>query len=752
MAKTISRTSRWVNRNYEKEYAVIGVVPGGGGSSGVGGYTKSESHALFVDIDGDTMTGDLTVPNLSASGNIIVSGTVDGRDVAADGGWLDTLYTTIGLSALTAGEVNQLENIGIVTISNVQWGYLGALDQPLTQASAVTFATVNTGHGDNELYAMNQDVETTDSVTFSALAITNAATIGTDIGSPVYSSGFAGSGWQVDDSEDRLTIDNLTIRKQLRVYELLVEQVRANRGSLVISPGNAKIASVVGTTATVDTGDDDRFPISLVTGDILRCQRFSGNLTTLTSKYYLALVDIVTGNDFTFTIMDGTDTIEAGDEVVVFGNGSNAARQGLIYITSSDDNAPYIDILDGVNSDVLTDKTKVRLGKLTGITDADVGGALSGYGLYSDNVYLKGTIVASLGEIGSWTIEDKRISSVGNDRRIVLSTERIISTTGYSRGLTVHNDAAAAPIGTTKMVTLGQIRVKDSLNFAADEELGFEIVKRTGTSTYKHLVRFGDTEALIGGWIIDSDAIYTGTKDASGFSTTGITLSSAGSIHTPFFYVDATEAQFRTKASGARFVIEDDTIQMHNATTKLFEVLASTDGGKLGSLSSGSYIYTRGAHSGGDHVESYYSPAGIKSYKGATAGTTPSDIMYWDEEKVTIGSDFYGINVQVQANTFLNGGVRIKVTTTAVSGTYTALDSDYFILMTNTSTSKATTLPTAPSAGTTYIVSMDTHVGYVSSSSTIYWDGGSGVAMDVGAGETVMFVYASGWRALTKFS
>ena len=46
---------------------------------------------------------------------------------------------------LTAGEVDQLQNIDTITISNTQWGYLGALDQNLTTTSDVTFnnLTVN---------------------------------------------------------------------------------------------------------------------------------------------------------------------------------------------------------------------------------------------------------------------------------------------------------------------------------------------------------------------------------------------------------------------------------------------------------------------------------------------------------------------------------------------------------------------------------------------------------------------------------
>jgi len=63
----------------------------------------------------------------------------DGSVSNAEFQYLDD-YATIGLKDLTAVEVNQLENIGDVTVSYTQWGYLGALDQGLTQASSPSFA------------------------------------------------------------------------------------------------------------------------------------------------------------------------------------------------------------------------------------------------------------------------------------------------------------------------------------------------------------------------------------------------------------------------------------------------------------------------------------------------------------------------------------------------------------------------------------------------------------------------------------
>lgn len=127
-------------------------------------------------------TSSPTFAGLTINGNIAVTGTVDGVDVAAlktdVDGFHDDLKnltateieelarigaTTISiaqwgylgacsagggqlLAALTAAESTQLEAIGGATISAAQWGYLGAmgdwLDQAVKQASSPVFATV----------------------------------------------------------------------------------------------------------------------------------------------------------------------------------------------------------------------------------------------------------------------------------------------------------------------------------------------------------------------------------------------------------------------------------------------------------------------------------------------------------------------------------------------------------------------------------------------------------------------------------
>ena len=92
-------------------------------------------------IDGTLIGIGIETPTeaLDISGNIKLTGLVDSRDIAGDGAKLDDLYDTIGLKALTAAEVDQIENIGAITISSTQWGYLGSFDQNLRTTDSVNF-------------------------------------------------------------------------------------------------------------------------------------------------------------------------------------------------------------------------------------------------------------------------------------------------------------------------------------------------------------------------------------------------------------------------------------------------------------------------------------------------------------------------------------------------------------------------------------------------------------------------------------
>lgn len=110
------------------------------------------SRVLIVDGLGGPITGTspfggamgdlLAANNLSDLDSFVTSrnnlGVAIGSDVQAYSANLDILVS----NPLTGSEFNQLQNIDSVTITNTQWGYLGALDQALGTTDDVAFETM----------------------------------------------------------------------------------------------------------------------------------------------------------------------------------------------------------------------------------------------------------------------------------------------------------------------------------------------------------------------------------------------------------------------------------------------------------------------------------------------------------------------------------------------------------------------------------------------------------------------------------
>ena len=217
-----------------------------------------------------------------------------------------------------------------------------------------------------------------------------------DLNSPTFTSGFAGSGWKMDLNTDyTLTVDNLVVRKALTVYELQINKINSINGGILISVANGTCYSAVweaGGYILYFDEDNGNKQIQFIVGDAIKAQIWTGR-GVASFKGVVATVTHSNTYGEAHIHVTSTDTAWNNMELVQCGHDSNAARQNMIYITASDTYNPYIDVLAGVmDNAVFTDKTKVRLGNLTGITDAELG-ALSGYGLWSDNVYLTGKLV-----------------------------------------------------------------------------------------------------------------------------------------------------------------------------------------------------------------------------------------------------------------------------------------------------------------------------------------------------------------------
>ena len=210
--------------------------------------------------------------------------------------------------------------------------------------------------------------------------------------------GFGGEGWQlwIDEQElANLTIDKLTVRQVMTVFELLVEKVRSVGGQIVVSAANGKIKTVEEVDGYYKiTFEQENF---FLAHDLMRCQTFTGgNL-----KSYWVEVAAVDGNSVLVETGEFDTSLPAeSDEVVLMGNTENALRQNLILISATEDGQPRIDVMDGVKAKSFTDCLRARLGNLDGIKDdwfpAD--NQPHGNGLYSDNAYLRGTFLLVTGE------------------------------------------------------------------------------------------------------------------------------------------------------------------------------------------------------------------------------------------------------------------------------------------------------------------------------------------------------------------
>lgn len=231
------------------------------------------------------------------------------------------------------------------------------------------------------------------------------------ISSSVFSDGFVGQGWQIWKDEQgvsHLTIDTLTVRQLMSIYELIIQKERSVNGGLIVSPANGKIKSVKeeGENYAIEFEDSNPY----IAGDFIRCQEFTGS-----QKFYWVEIDSVSHEFVHVAKSKFTSSFpEIGDETSLCGS-KNPNRQGVIRMSSAENGTPKIEILGNVSSTSFEGCLRVCSGYIGDITDEDFGNNQpKGYGLYSDNAYLKGEFfLANRGESVDtlFNIQDGKLQS-----------------------------------------------------------------------------------------------------------------------------------------------------------------------------------------------------------------------------------------------------------------------------------------------------------------------------------------------------
>lgn len=282
---------------------------------------------------------------------------------------------------------------------------------------------------------MDQPVRREDPVSFGSVK--------TDVlrGASTFVDGLFGGGFQLwadANGVTHLTLDKLTVRQTMTVLELLIAKVRSIGGQLVVSAANGRVKHVEEREESYLIVFEDA--TTFVAGDLMRCATFTGS----GMKSYWVEVDDVEGQDGVVVAkseFDEWDCVPAGDdECVLMGNATNRLRQNLILISATEDGQPRIDVLDGVNRKSLAGCLRARMGNLGGIEDDrfPAGRQPHGNGLYSDNVYLKGTFVLSTGEelATKFAVTEGKIESAVSGLRQDMALDRgYLSNPSFDDGL-----------------------------------------------------------------------------------------------------------------------------------------------------------------------------------------------------------------------------------------------------------------------------------------------------------------------------
>lgn len=428
------------------------------------------------------------------------------------GGWQiadEAIYDINGSVGLYSGEAYKRNE------SAVRF-YAGSNTEELANRA---FVVTEDGH----LYASNADIY--GAINATSGSITGKLKVGSETGNGIlidgeegsissipYSSGV--SGWKID-GEGNAYFDNAYIRGTLQSVIFEANTTNAIGGDLYIAPTiRIPLADYVGIS---ENSRIIEFSTSLITKAL--ASQWENAVVLLE---FNAIVDAVEEHfdkvqgvileNINFTNEKGeTSTLanikidcssnqhwkngitDISSDVTMIKIGQGAARHYIQLTANLSEKTvtPYIDVYSNDNESIPA-SPKVRIGNLAGITDELFGGSLSGYGLYTNNAYLTGSVI--------------------------LPSAGISNQTSY-----YYNEEGETPIYTLVDSNITEEQLKKLVRFwaggaqpQADEEAAPFIVTQDG-SLYA-------TKGIFTGTIIAENSSFSGT-----IGTAGILIDKGGS-------------------------------------------------------------------------------------------------------------------------------------------------------------------------------------------------------------------------------
>lgn len=279
---------------------------------------------------------------------------------------------------------------------------------------------------------------------FSQRTIHNGGLISSTISSNLISFVKNGNTLPKIDGVDATAILNeLTVLSTLRAKEYELDHVQNLGGTFMVSPSFICTEGSTSVTVSAISDSEVTFVIkdnaTLTKTEIATASWVLNSQIKLSGKIGNAILANATGtitksvdtNNHTITVkVDvGSSTVGnftvnttySGNQVsklalMMFRNASGYRLGIYLESYSSENKKPVINIFDGSGTD-----PKVVLGKLDGTPKVN-NVSPTGYGLYSDNAFLKGTIIATSGTIGGFTLSTNSIQNgtFGQDGSVMM--------------------------------------------------------------------------------------------------------------------------------------------------------------------------------------------------------------------------------------------------------------------------------------------------------------------------------------------
>lgn len=168
------------------------------------------------------------------------------------------------------------------------------------------------------------------------------------------------------DGKWNLDVDNLFVRGSATFNELIVNEIKAVGGSILVTVADMKCVSVTEYDEYYRCYLDEDVTNKFAVYDQAICQKFDGKNV----KRYWRLVENV-GTDSTGKFIDlskfdceaGSAIPEAEDSILQLGNRADVNRQSAIMISASGVDGPSISMYDNINAYTLENKDRTVIGK-----------------------------------------------------------------------------------------------------------------------------------------------------------------------------------------------------------------------------------------------------------------------------------------------------------------------------------------------------------------------------------------------------